>query len=43
MTDHQPQIIHSLVGEQVRKPVILMQCDGIGIHRMLWNFKEYVG
>lgn len=42
MTDDHPQRF-SLVGEQVRKPVILMQCDGLGMHRVLWKFKECMG
>lgn len=31
------------MGEQVRKSVILMQCDGIGMHRVLWKFRLWVG
>lgn len=33
MTDDHPQRF-SLVGEQVIKSVILMQCDGRGMHRV---------
>lgn len=39
MTDDHPHRF-SLVGEQVRKSVILMQCAGLGTHRVLRKFKE---